>query len=269
MPASLSKQRGCKHNAEMYSEINDIQVQHGKCLAQTAGVKLGDKILDMGCGTGELTAFLAMKIGKDSEVVGVDPDLARINVAIQKHSDVHDNITFKHGDSSSQFPHCDEQYYDIHFSNFVFQWLNTQEKIRFIHAAFKNLKPGGKIAIQSHEDDVEMIKEAAALFLNDTTNEKVPVYFMKKSMTESLLRDAGFVILTSEYFHCPYTYPTAEAFLAMVYASDYYDMTRICPKKKKNFFKKIVNEDGTVTVYDPSIHHIVAQKPNIFNPIGI
>ena len=149
MAVSLSKQRDCKHNAGMYSEINDFQVQYGKCLAQTAGVKLGDKILDMGCGTGELTAFLAMKSGEDSEVVGVDPDLERINVAIQKHSSDHFNITFKHGDSSSQFPHYDEQYYDILFSNFVYQWLNTQEKIQFIHAAFKNLKPGGKIAIQS------------------------------------------------------------------------------------------------------------------------
>ena len=220
MPASLSKQRGCKHNAEMYSELNDLQLQYGKCLAQTAGVKLGDKILDMGCGTGELTAFLAMKIGKDSEVVGVDPDLARINVAIQKHSDVHDNITFKHGDSSSQFPHCDEQYYDIHFSNFVFQWLNTQEKIRFIHAAFKNLKSGGKIAIQSYEEDADIVNEAAALFLNDTTNvkEKVPVYFMKKSMTESLLTEAGFVILTSEYFDTCYTFPTAEAFPSLAFS---------------------------------------------------
>ena len=266
MAASLSKQRGRKHNAEMYSEINDIQVQYGKCLAQTAGVKLGDKVLDMGCGTGELTSFLAMEIaGKDGEVVGVDPDLARINVAIQKHSDVHDNIAFKHGDSSSQFPHCDEQYYDIHFSNFVFQWLNTQEKIQFIHAAFKNLKPGGKIAIQSYEEDADIVKEAANLFHNDTANakENVPVYPMKKSMTECLLREAGFVILSSEYFNRPYTYPTAEDFLVCFVASDYYDMRRICHTKKKDFFNKFANNDGTVSFYHPSVFQIIAKRPTV------
>ena len=54
-----------------------------------------------------------------------------------------------------------------------------------------------------------MTKEAVNLVANDTTStkENVPVYLMKKAMTESLLREAGFVILLSEYFHRTYTFP--------------------------------------------------------------
>ena len=63
--------------------MNDVQLQYGKNLALTAAIKHGDKVLDMGCGTGELTSFLAEKVGIDGQVIGVDPDQHRIKVAIQ------------------------------------------------------------------------------------------------------------------------------------------------------------------------------------------
>ncbi|CAB4034132.1 Hypothetical predicted protein [Paramuricea clavata] len=73
----------------------------------------------MGCGTGEVTAFLAEMVGKQTQVVGVDPDIERIKVAVQQRSGGHENITFVHGDSSSTFPHFNEQYYDVHFGTLV------------------------------------------------------------------------------------------------------------------------------------------------------
>lgn len=122
MSHTLSEDHGSKCNAELYSEMNlYIQLHYGKRLALLARIKRGDIVLDMGCGTGELTSFLPETVGKESQVVGIDPDMGRIRVAIYKHSGIHENIIFKHGDSSSRFPHFDEQYYDIHFSNFVFQ----------------------------------------------------------------------------------------------------------------------------------------------------
>lgn len=61
-----------------YSKSNDCQIRYGKKFAEKAGVKRGDKILDMGCGTGELTSSLAEIVGKDGQVVGVDPDFWRL-----------------------------------------------------------------------------------------------------------------------------------------------------------------------------------------------
>ena len=91
---------GSKRNALLYSQSNEPQLQHGKKLAYPAGRKLArDKILDMGCGTGELTAFLAGMVGKQAPVLGIDPDNERIALAIQKHSGIHNNITFVNGDS--------------------------------------------------------------------------------------------------------------------------------------------------------------------------
>ena len=255
--------RGTEHNALLYSQVNEFQQQCGKALALTAGIKPGDKILDMGCGTGELTVILAKMVDKETPLVGVDPDLERIKLATKQHSVDHQNITFIPGDSSSQFPHFDKQYYDVHFSNFVFQWLNTDQKEKFVNTAFSVLKPGGKIAILSHEGDNAAIVEHAIKYHDKTedTMTKTPLYYVSKAATEALLKKAGFSLLYSEYFHHPYTFDSAEAFLACFYASDYYNTTSISETKKAELIKRIINKDGSVTYFDPTIYQIVAEKP--------
>ena len=257
--------RGTKRNAALYSQTNDFQLQFGRELAVTAGINNGENVLDMGCGTGEVTALLAEMVSKESRVVGVDPDIERIKVAAQKHSGIHDNIVFIHADSSSEFLQLNIRHYDVHFSNFVIQWLNPDEKKKFIGTAFQVLKPGGKIVIQSHEEYNVAVMKAANQFAGNTSNTiaKVQTYCLSKAAMETLLTKAGFSVIYSEYFHCPYTFASAEDFLAFVNASDYYDDTKISQTKKDEFFKQIVNKDGTVTVDDPTIYQIIAMKNDL------
>ncbi|XP_028396808.1 uncharacterized protein LOC114520684 [Dendronephthya gigantea] len=268
---NVNKQRDMKHNAEIYSKINDFQLEFGENLATTTGIKPGDKVLDMGCGTGELTSFLAERVGKEGQVVGVDPDVERISVAIQKHSGTHENLIFKNGDCSSQFPHYNEQYYDIYFSNFVFQWLSAEEKKTFAQSAFKCLKPGGKIAIQSADCDSRVIEQAKNLItpdklfsqtMNDKTKKDPIQHFVKKSVTETLLQNSGFRIVSSDYNKRSYIFSSANEFLANVLASDYYiyDETKISASKMNEFRNKFANDDGTVSYFHPSIYEIVGVK---------
>ena len=48
----------------------------------------GDTILDLGCGTGELSAYLAELVGREGKVVAVDPDKERILLAQQSFGKV-------------------------------------------------------------------------------------------------------------------------------------------------------------------------------------
>ncbi|XP_046856011.1 uncharacterized methyltransferase C70.08c-like [Xenia sp. Carnegie-2017] len=89
-------------DAAKYSRNNNFQLHYGKKLAITLGIQQGDKILDMGCGTGELTSFIGEIVGKKGRVVGVDPDMERIH-AIQHNYKVNGNVSFEIGDSSSEF----------------------------------------------------------------------------------------------------------------------------------------------------------------------
>ena len=76
----------------------------GRCsFAGLLNIKPGYKVLDMGCGTGELTRFLAELVGEDGEVVGVDPDEERIRVAKENLADL-PSVAVEVGDSVSRIP---------------------------------------------------------------------------------------------------------------------------------------------------------------------
>ena len=104
----------------------------------------GDAILDLGCGTGELSAYLAELVGPEGKVVGVDPDKERILLAQQSYSAVK-NLSFVEGNASN-FPGIGSESYDIIFSNYVIHWISDKQQL--FKNMFKGLNPEGKIAIQ-------------------------------------------------------------------------------------------------------------------------
>jgi SAM-dependent methyltransferase len=62
-------------------------------------VRPGDRVLDVGCGSGVVTREIAKRVGASGRVVGVDPSPALLVVAreIAAHSDVADRIEFHEG----------------------------------------------------------------------------------------------------------------------------------------------------------------------------
>ena len=102
----------------------------------------GDTILDLGCGTGELSAYLADLVGPERKVVAVDPDKERILLAQQSYGDVK-NLSFVEG-SASNFPGIGSESYDIIFSNCVIHWIPDKQQV--FRNMFQSVKDGGKIA---------------------------------------------------------------------------------------------------------------------------
>ena len=104
----------------------------------------GDTILDLGCGTGELSTYLAELVGQQGRVIGVDPDTDRIKVAQESHKGV-TNLSFFEG-STCNFPGMGSDTYHWIYSSAVLHWVSDKKE------AFKNmfssLKPGGKIAVR-------------------------------------------------------------------------------------------------------------------------
>ena len=104
----------------------------------------GDAILDLGCGTGELSAYLAELVGPEGKVIGIDPDEQRIKVARQSHGKIK-NLSFVDG-SASNIPEIFSESFDIIFSNYVLHWIADKQEA--FNNMFASLKLGGKIAIQ-------------------------------------------------------------------------------------------------------------------------
>ena len=154
--------------AEGYQRISSFQREDGKQLIKNVRPCPGDAILDLGCGTGELSVYLAELVGHDGKVVAVDPDIDRIKVAQKSHLAVK-NPSFHEG-SASNFPGMGSETYSIIFSNYVLHWIPDKEE------AFKNmfssLKPSGKIALQFN-DHIPSLNDRAYHELNPENLERI------------------------------------------------------------------------------------------------
>ena len=154
----------------------------------------GDAILDLGCGTGELSAYLAELVGPEGKVVGVDPDKERLLLAQQSFGEVK-NLSFVEG-SASNFPGIGSESYDIIFSNYVIHWIPDKQEV--FNNMFGSLKRGGKIAIQ-YNDRFLSFEMSAYKALNP---ENAPRFleicqFEERAKIEEYCSTAGFHIVTS------------------------------------------------------------------------
>ena len=186
-----------KAAAESYQQISRYQREFGEQFIQDELNPLlqhGDAILDLGCGTGELSAYVAELVGQQGKVLGVDPDIDRIKVAQESHKGVK-NLSFVEG-STSNFPNMGSKSYNIVFSNFVLHWV--QNKDEAFRNMFSSLKPDGKIVI-CYEDHFTPLLDRIFRELNPENFERLRNMhkFEMRPDIEEMCAAAGFNILKS------------------------------------------------------------------------
>ena len=182
--------------AEGYKQTSlSVQKVAGEKFIQTdVCPQAGDAILDVGCGTGELSAYLADLVGPEGKVVAVDPDKERVLLAQQSYSDVK-NLSFVEG-SASNFPGIGSQSYDIVFSNQVIHWIPDKEEV--FKNVFGSLKSGGKLAARYIERLPSFVVSAYKV-LNPENTERLCGMFHgeERAKTEQYCSSAGFRIIKS------------------------------------------------------------------------
>lgn len=178
-----------------YQQISaHFQRQDGRRLLEDAKPCPGDTVLDLGCGTGELSTYLAQLVGQEGKVVAVDPDGDRVKVAQKTHTTVK-NLTFLEG-SASSFPGMGSETYDIIFCNYVIHWIPDKEEL--FRNMFSSLKPAGKIALQ-YSDHMPSLYDHAYRELNPENIKRIEDmhYFETRSVVEKICKAAGFEIVKS------------------------------------------------------------------------
>ena len=133
-------------NAMAYDEVSKPQYKTGCDLIDKLNISQGAKVLDMGCGTGRVSKYIADIVGPDGQVVAIDPDEERIKIAQENYKEV-GHLQFHVGNSVTGFSHDDEPYYDFHVSTNAFDWLSNGEKQIYVEKAYRCLQPGGKFGI--------------------------------------------------------------------------------------------------------------------------
>lgn len=107
-------------------------------------IKPDDSVLDVGCGTGEVT-LLAKTRAKDGKVYGIDPAPEMIAVARNKAAHKGLEIDFRVGVIES-LPFTDASI-DVVTSSLMMHHLPDDLKVRGLTEIYRVLKPGGRLLI--------------------------------------------------------------------------------------------------------------------------
>ena len=113
-------------------------------LVEQANFSVGDKVIDIGSGTGTLAMLIKRSKNKLS-VTGIDADSKIITIAKKKAQSLNLEIEYLKG-MSFDLPFNDNQF-DRCVSSLFFHHLTLQNKERTFLEAYRSLKPGGEIHI--------------------------------------------------------------------------------------------------------------------------
>ncbi|KAL9958124.1 hypothetical protein ACROYT_G035095, partial [Oculina patagonica] len=241
-----------------------VQRGDGKQLIEKLSQRLGDAILDLGCGTGELSVYLAELVGQDGKVVAVDPDINRIKVAQESHKGVK-NVTFVEG-SAANFPGMGSDTYDIIFSNLVLHWI--PDKGQAFKNMFSSLKPNGKIALHYYDRLTDVV-DLAFRELNPENLQRIlnMYHFKSRAEVDEMCIAAGFDIVESYYEEIDREFENCESLCSLLQATTHgaFDPRLATEERLTRFCRHYASkEEATLRICDKegdTRSTLIAAKP--------
>ena len=225
----------------------------------------GDAILDLGCGTGELTAYLAGLVGPQGKVVGVDLDKERLQLARLSHSGLK-NLSFLEGNASSISEIFPSESFDIIFSNYVLHWI--PDKPNAFRNMFTCLKPGGKIALV-YISHLSLYDSKAFALLNPENEERLCQMFQceSRSKIEQYCLTHGFQISRSYDAPVAFEYENTTKFLEWLWSTTHgvFDPSLVTEERLKKFSPAYTDKDGKfrINAKEDSTSRLIAFKKTL------
>jgi len=179
-------------DAELYDRKHEFVSQLATDLVELLSPQPGERILDLGCGTGHLT----YKIATITEVLGIDSAATMIEKARANYP----NLRFELA-NAAELTYIEQ--FDGVFSNAVLHWVKPPEKV--ITGVWNALKPGGRFVAEfGGKGNINLILtalhntiKANNLSINEELNYN---YFPSIAEYGTLLENQGFTFIFANLF---------------------------------------------------------------------
>lgn len=123
-------------NASLYDDRHAFVYEHGADLIDLLKPQAGERILDLGCGTGHLTAKIR---AAGADVLGIDASAEMVAQARRNFPD----LPFEVADARD---YRSNRPFDALFSNAVLHWIKPPEAA--VETMAVALKPGGRLVVE-------------------------------------------------------------------------------------------------------------------------
>ncbi|WP_276166965.1 methyltransferase domain-containing protein [Zobellia alginiliquefaciens] len=183
-------------NAKLYNDKHAFVYDYGKSLIELLAPKSNERILDLGCGSGELTFDIS---GLAKTVVGLDKSPEMIAKAKYNFP----SINFEVGDAANFKV---EEKFDAIFSNAALHWV-VQYKAAIANM-YRALRTGGRIVVEfGGKNNIQTISDALRESLSKRGYEKQAKttlwYFPSIGEYASKLEAAGFEVVFAQSYDRP------------------------------------------------------------------
>jgi len=181
-------------DAGLYEDRHAFVWQHGASLVELLAPKPGERILDLGCGTGHLTARIA---DAGATVVGLDHSAEMLSQARAAYP----QLAFVRADARAfQF----NEPFDAVFSNAALHWIKEPQTV--VRCVREALRPDGRfVAELGGWGNVRAIVAALEVAAKRTGApfEDPPWYFPRVGEYAALLEEAGLEVRFATLFDRP------------------------------------------------------------------
>jgi len=182
-----------KWNAELYDSKHDFVFQYGESVLELLDIKPGERILDLGCGTGHLTNKIKEH---GADVIGIDASGDMIAKAKEGFPDVDFQVA-----DAADF-HFDEPF-DAVFSNAVLHWVHKADAA--IKCVYDSLKPGGRFVAEmggkgNNAHIMAALRQTLEKYGHADLAKKKMWYFPSLGDYTTRLENAGFRVTFAVHF---------------------------------------------------------------------
>ena len=156
-------------------------------LIDAAAIDRGQRVLDVGCGTGTMLLMIAQR-HPDASLAGVDPDPRVLERAQRKIAQAGRAIALREA-SATALPYADESF-DVVVSSLVFHHLTSEEKLEAMREILRLLRPAGEFHLGDFGQPDTRVMRILSLLTEKIGREHVDDNFA--GILAPMLVDAGF-----------------------------------------------------------------------------